>query len=244
MRKVYLDQTNAAECMSVFVNDAEVILVGTTVSTMSVKHKNAEYQRFADEYDIQFIFDDKVPVLDFYTIPQVDIFAMDSEGGYLASFGQTVSFSDKVPICYIDKNRKCFLIAHSGKEFLEEIGHWKEHLVPCEKVEFFPSKEEAEKNYEILDPQKMVQTFSAISRIQEMEQYLEEVLQAKENNPESFKSDGNIQKKVMKLTQYYENGLWLQDYGMDENGKLPADLKRGVLAQDTLYELLQEWKKS
>jgi len=90
----------------------------------------------------------------------------------------------------------------------------------------------------------MVQTFSAISRIQEMEQYLDEVLQAKENNPESFKSDGNIQKKVMKLTQYYENGLWLQDYGMDENGKLPADLKRGVLAQDTLYELLQEWKKS
>lgn len=39
MRKVYLDTTQANRCISVFVNDAEVVLAGATVNAMSVKHK-------------------------------------------------------------------------------------------------------------------------------------------------------------------------------------------------------------
>ena len=42
------------------------------------------------------------------------------------------------------------------------------------------------------------------------------------------------------VKEYYENGLWLQDYEADERGELPADLKRGVLSQDALYDLLSE----
>ena len=41
------------------------------------------------------------------------------------------------------------------------------------------------------------------------------------------------------LREYYESGQWLQDYEADERGELPRDLKRGVLSQDGLWELLQ-----
>lgn len=41
------------------------------------------------------------------------------------------------------------------------------------------------------------------------------------------------------LEAYYSSGQWLQDYEADERGELPPDLKRGVLAQDALYDLLE-----
>ena len=35
-------------------------------------------------------------------------------------------------------------------------------------------------------------------------------------------------------------GAWREDYEADEVGTLPEDLKRGVLSQDALYDLLSE----
>lgn len=79
-----------------------------------------------------------------------------------------------------------------------------------------------------------------INRIQRMEQYLDEVLNVMRNNPSSITTDVAICEKIAALTEYYENGQWLQDYDCDARGELPTDLKRGVLAQDTLYDLLGE----
>ena len=45
---------------------------------------------------------------------------------------------------------------------------------------------------------------------------------------------------LRKLKEYYENGQWLEDYERDERGEFPPDLKRGVLSQDGLYDLLGE----
>ena len=42
------------------------------------------------------------------------------------------------------------------------------------------------------------------------------------------------------LIGYYESGQWLKDYEADERGELPRNLKRGVLSQDGLWELLQK----
>lgn len=44
------------------------------------------------------------------------------------------------------------------------------------------------------------------------------------------------------LNEYLSSGLWLEDYEADERGELPPDLKRGVLSQDALYDLLTEEK--
>ena len=42
----------------------------------------------------------------------------------------------------------------------------------------------------------------------------------------------------LELRDYYENGQWLRDYEADERGELPRELKRGVLSQDGLWDLL------
>ena len=42
------------------------------------------------------------------------------------------------------------------------------------------------------------------------------------------------------LRDYYSGGQWLRDYEADERGELPADLKRGVLSQDGLWNFLEE----
>lgn len=40
------------------------------------------------------------------------------------------------------------------------------------------------------------------------------------------------------LLDYYEGGLWLEDYQADERGELPKNLKRGVLSQDGVWDLM------
>ena len=50
-----------------------------------------------------------------------------------------------------------------------------------------------------------------------------------------------VKPRVDELAAYYESGLWRRDYEADEKGLLPADLKRGVLSQDGLYDLLAEY---
>ena len=45
--------------------------------------------------------------------------------------------------------------------------------------------------------------------------------------------------KLRLLDAYYTSGQWREDYEADENGELPPGLKRGVLSQDALYNLLE-----
>lgn len=46
--------------------------------------------------------------------------------------------------------------------------------------------------------------------------------------------------KLRLLEAYYTSGEWREDYEADERGELPPGLKRGVLSQDALYDLLEE----
>ena len=78
----------------------------------------------------------------------------------------------------------------------------------------------------------------AIARIQQMESYLDKVLEILASHSQSEHDIDNLKETIKILTDYYENGLWLSDYERDEKGELPPDLKRGILAQDTLYNLL------
>ncbi len=45
---------------------------------------------------------------------------------------------------------------------------------------------------------------------------------------------------ITALKAYYGSELWKQDYADDEAGRLPADLKRGVLSEDGLWNLLSD----
>ena len=149
MKKLYLDRTEVHD--GVFVKDAEIIPAGTTIYFMSVKDKNAEYERYADEYDIHFIFENNIPLIDFYTIPQVDIMATDSQGGFIGTIGQTTDLHGDAPICYIDKDRNCYLIAGNGKDFLKCAPMWRNSLKEYNGVTFYNSKSDAEKVVEFID---------------------------------------------------------------------------------------------
>ena len=48
--------------------------------------------------------------------------------------------------------------------------------------------------------------------------------------------------KLRLLDEYYTSGEWREDYEADERGELPPNMKRGVLSQDALYDLLEERK--
>ena len=79
-------------------------------------------------------------------------------------------------------------------------------------------------------------------RVERMEQYLDEVTTALAADGDAARADVSLREKLRALAEYQESGLWLRDYEADERGELPRDLKRGVLAQDTLHDLLCDWK--
>lgn len=49
-----------------------------------------------------------------------------------------------------------------------------------------------------------------------------------------------IKVDIDRLTEYLESGAWREDYEADEAGLVPPDLKRGVLSEDGLYDLLTD----
>lgn len=85
----------------------------------------------------------------------------------------------------------------------------------------------------------------AISRIQQMELLYEEVSAAIRKAPDKT-ALFSLQPAIQTLSAYLSDGDWQQDYELDEQHVLPAELKRGVLSQDGLYNLLcsvkaEEW---
>ena len=79
-----------------------------------------------------------------------------------------------------------------------------------------------------------------IERIQEMENCLDASEKAIRELSEALSAFEEVQPLYRKLSDYYGSGLWRQDFEDDEAGKLPKDLKRGVLSEDTVYDLITE----
>ena len=80
-----------------------------------------------------------------------------------------------------------------------------------------------------------------IRRIIEMENRcdrISHVLRAAEVCPDHLDS---IRDDIRALSEYYEGSLWREDFEADEAGLLPSDLKRGVLSEDGVYNLLSEY---
>ena len=49
-----------------------------------------------------------------------------------------------------------------------------------------------------------------------------------------------VQPDLAALDRYLGSADWLEHLAADERGELPPSLRRGVLSQDALYDLLQE----
>ena len=82
-----------------------------------------------------------------------------------------------------------------------------------------------------------------VNRIEYMEELYDKglkLIKEAEENPIPFL---NFQSEIEKLDEYYSDERWKNDFALDEQGKLPAGLKRGVLSEDGLYNLLGENKE-
>ena len=77
-----------------------------------------------------------------------------------------------------------------------------------------------------------------IERIQHYETLLDRIAPVLENLEEALDAFEGIQEDVKELAAYYEDDDWREDFEADEAGKLPADLKRGVLSEDGVYDVL------
>ena len=142
-------------CVGVFVRDAEVIQAGTTVYSMPESLWNDTYDRWAEEYDIRFIFGEEYPRPEFYAVPRLDVFALDSRGGWIGTIGGTCDLQGEMLVAYVDREGRAFRIADSGPEFLERAPDWRSHLRPCEELRLFAFREAAEAELEFCAPPKM-----------------------------------------------------------------------------------------
>lgn len=50
-----------------------------------------------------------------------------------------------------------------------------------------------------------------------------------------------LKKMIQKLETYYESDEWKLDFEADESGILPKNMKRGILSEDGLYNLFENY---
>ena len=77
-----------------------------------------------------------------------------------------------------------------------------------------------------------------IARIRAMEQRMNRAAATVKRLSVALDKWETAQDDITALGEYYGSDLWRQDFADDEAGLLPADLKRGVLSEDGLWNLL------
>ncbi len=78
-----------------------------------------------------------------------------------------------------------------------------------------------------------------IERIRWMEQRFKKAVAAiKDGSVVSLKA---IKEDIAELSKYYDGELWKLDFAADEAGELPPDLKRGVLSEDGIWNLISDY---
>ncbi len=79
-----------------------------------------------------------------------------------------------------------------------------------------------------------------LDRIAEMELALDRAAAAAQALDAALTVWEGAQGDFAALAAYMDSGEWLADYLADGEGRIPRDMKRGVLSQDALYDLLTE----
>ena len=77
-----------------------------------------------------------------------------------------------------------------------------------------------------------------IERITDMEQRFNRVDEALRALEIAMGTIISLEDDIMELDAYYSGDEWKADFRSDELGLLPQDLKRGVLSEDAIWDLL------
>ena len=81
----------------------------------------------------------------------------------------------------------------------------------------------------------------AIVRVREMEEVFDRALALLKREKKTARAEKELAAAVNSLKAYYESPQWREDFEADEAGRFPKDLKRGVLSEDGIYNLLDDY---
>ena len=92
----------------------------------------------------------------------------------------------------------------------------------------------------IVDKMKVYRKTARVARVEEMEARFDRVMAALDEAVEAGGGLSGLNDDIEALREYLGSGKWQKDFEADEQGKLPESLKRGVLSEDGLWNLLEE----
>jgi len=72
-----------------------------------------------------------------------------------------------------------------------------------------------------------------------MEERLDKALLLMDNLEKAVREYEEYQSEISILEDYYTSQQWKDDLDLDRAGLLPPDLKRGVLSEDGIYNMLE-----
>ncbi len=76
-----------------------------------------------------------------------------------------------------------------------------------------------------------------------MEQHLVRAASALKRLSSALDKYEEAKADIAALARYYGSDDWKQDFADDEAGRLPKNLKRGVLSEDGIWNLLEEHRE-
>ena len=82
-----------------------------------------------------------------------------------------------------------------------------------------------------------------LQRIRKMEQHLVRAASALKRLSSALDKYEGAKADIAALANYYGSDDWKQDFADDEAGRLPKDLKRGVLSEDGIWNLIEDNKE-
>ena len=84
---------------------------------------------------------------------------------------------------------------------------------------------------------------NAPQRINEMEDILDQAIRKMNALEEKMAEYEAFQPEIRKLEAYYTSPQWKEDFAADEAGAYPESLKRGVLSEDGIWNVLERNKE-
>ncbi|MBR4768823.1 MAG: tRNA preQ1(34) S-adenosylmethionine ribosyltransferase-isomerase QueA [Lachnospiraceae bacterium] len=89
-------------------------------------------------------------------------------------------------------------------------------------------------------PEEETEQIRRIRHYEVLSDELQSALETAGNDPSAMAA---LKPKADELSAYLSSSEWKKDFSDDEAGLLPKDLKRGVLSEDALYDLLELYKE-
>ena len=79
-----------------------------------------------------------------------------------------------------------------------------------------------------------------LSRVREMEERYDRLTRVITSLEDALAAYARVRPDLEALREYLDSGQCKADFEADEAGEIPAGVKRGVLSEDGLYDLLEQ----